>query len=114
MIRSDNEAKDENEEINEPEIASIPSEERDEDVEEDLQASQDGEEEEGDDAEDAENANEDEDERKWFRTYFFDRIHLENFKNIICYHKKDIQHIFPERDYFSFTMIVLIMTIQRV
>lgn len=70
MIRSDNEAKDENEEINEPEIASIPSEERDEDVEEDLQASQDGEEEEGDDAEDAENANEDEDERKWFRTYF--------------------------------------------
>ena len=75
MIRSDNEAKDENEEINEPEIASIPSEERDEDVEEDLQASQDGEEE-GDDAEDAENANEDEDERKWFRTHFFDRIHL--------------------------------------
>merc|ERR1712131_400075 len=46
-------------------IASIPSEERDEDVEEDLQASQDGEEEgeEGDEADDAENANEDEDER---------------------------------------------------
>ena len=64
MIRSDDEAKDENEDINEPEIASIPSEERDEDVEEDLQASQDGEE--GDEAEDAENANEDEDERKWF------------------------------------------------
>ena len=66
MIRSDNEAKDENEEINQPEIASIPSEERDEDIEEDLQASQDGEEE-GDEADDAENANEDEDERKWFQ-----------------------------------------------
>ena len=106
MIRSDDEAKDENEDINEPEIASIPSEERDEDVEEDLQASQDGEE--GDEADDAENANEDEDERKWFEHL------IESIKNIICDHEKDIQHIFPERVYFFFTMIVLIMTIQRV
>lgn len=96
MIRSDNEAKDENEEINEPEIASIPSEERDEDVEEDLQASQDGEEEEGDDAEDAENANEDEDERKWFRTHFLTEI-IYNFSKISFFTIKKTSSIYSQK-----------------